>query len=105
MHIFAKCLVVAGALFGASLIGTGAASAMPIAPDGGAHTSTAPIETVGWRCGPGWHINPWGRCVPNRRVYYGAPVYRPYGVYRPYYRRPYYGHPYYHRHYYHRRYW
>ncbi|WP_421914665.1 GCG_CRPN prefix-to-repeats domain-containing protein [Mesorhizobium sp.] len=27
-----------------------------------------PIENVGWRCGPGWHLNRWGRCVPNRRI-------------------------------------
>lgn len=52
-----------------------AAQAMPAAPLG---NTTAPVTEVGWRCGPGWHVNPWGRCVPNRRFYrswgyYGAP--------------------------------
>ena len=52
-----------------------AAQAMPAAPLGNA---AAPVTEVGWRCGPGWHVNPWGRCVPNRRFYrswgyYGAP--------------------------------
>jgi hypothetical protein len=99
MKFFVKSLVVAGALFGASLVGVEAASAMPVAPYDGVSAASAPIETVGWRCGPGWHVNPWGRCVPNGG-YYGRPVYRPYApVYRPYapvYRRPYYGpRPYY----------
>lgn len=42
--------------------------------------STAPtVQTVGWRCGgPGWHMNRWGHCVPNRR-FYGPP--RFYGGY------------------------
>jgi hypothetical protein len=89
-----KSLVVAGALFGGGLVGLGAATAMPIAPAaGGAQAATAPIETIGWRCGYGWHINPWGRCVPNRYYGYG------YGYGRPYWRRHYY------RPYYHRRYW
>jgi hypothetical protein len=102
MKFFAKGLIVAGALFGASLIGAEAAGAMPIAPDAGAQAAGAPIETIGWRCGPGWHVNPWGRCVPGGYGYgYGGgyyaprPVYRPYApVYRPVYRRPYYGRPY-----------
>lgn len=25
----------------------------------------AQVEQVAWGCGPGWHPNPWGRCVPN----------------------------------------
>jgi hypothetical protein len=89
MKNLAKAIVVASALFGAGLVGPGAANAMPVAPAVGAQTATAPIETINWPCGPGWHANPWGRCVPNR-------YYRPY--YRPYY------HPYYRRHW-HRRYW
>ncbi|MBZ9850147.1 hypothetical protein LB565_19365 [Mesorhizobium sp. CA14] len=44
-----------------------AASAMPIAP---LASSPALIEHVAWGCGPGWHPNYWGRCVPNRRVIY-----------------------------------
>lgn len=95
MRNFVKILVVAGALFGSGVAGIEVASAMPIAPAVGAQTATAPIETVSWPCGPGWHANPWGRCVPNR--YYGYGYGRPY--YHPYYRRHYY-HPYYHRRYY-----
>jgi hypothetical protein len=113
MKFFAKGLIVAGSLFGASLIGAATAGAMPIAPDAGAHATGAPIETVGWRCGPGWHVNPWGRCVPNGYGYGGGygggyygprPVYRAAPFYGPGYRRPYarpygrpygvYGHPY-----------
>lgn len=94
MKLFAKGLVVAGALFGASLAGVEAASAMPIAPYDGVSAPAAPIETIAWPCGPGWHPNPWGRCVPNWRRYgygYGyRPYYRPYWGYRPYYRRHYY---------------
>lgn len=113
MKLFAKGLIVAGALFGASLVGAATASAMPIAPDAGGQAAGAPIEAVGWRCGPGWHVNPWGRCVPNgygygggyyapRPVYRAAPFYGPPGYRRPYarpYGRPYgrppgfYGHP------------
>ncbi|SFN76347.1 hypothetical protein SAMN03159463_00504 [Mesorhizobium sp. NFR06] len=37
--------------------------AMPMAKP----SATSPIETVGWRCGPGWHVNRWGKCVPNGR--------------------------------------
>jgi hypothetical protein len=102
MKRIVKGLIVAAALFGASLAGVESASALPVAnPAIAADSAAAPIETVGWRCGPGWHVNPWGRCVPNG-------YYRPYGfyaprpVYRPYYRpyaRPYYrpyARPYYH---------
>ena len=34
-----------------------------------------------YACGPGWHINPWGRCTPNYYggVYYGWPGYGGYG--------------------------
>jgi hypothetical protein len=95
MKFFAKGLIVAGALFGASLAGAATAGAMTIAPPPGIQAPAAPIETVGWRCGPGWHVNPWGRCVPNGYGYGGyyapRPVYRPYA---PVYRRPYYGRPY-----------
>ncbi|TPN36617.1 hypothetical protein FKO01_08595 [Mesorhizobium sp. B2-3-3] len=33
------------------------------------------VEHVAWGCGPGWHPNRWGRCVPYRvgvypRYYY-----------------------------------
>ena len=39
--------------------------AMPMAKPGAA---AIPIEAVGWRCGPGWHVNRWGNCVPSRRM-------------------------------------
>lgn len=55
------------------------ASALPAAAP--ASTSPAPlVQDIGWRCGPGWHVNPWGRCVPNRGPRH--PAWR-----RPYYRR------------------
>ncbi len=47
------------------------ASAMPVA--GGAAVtvnagdSSVQIEQAGWRCGPGRHMTPYGRCVFNRR--------------------------------------
>lgn len=90
-----RSLVVAVALAGAGFAGVSQASAMPLA---GAPAATGPIEQVRWGCGPGWHPNPWGRCVPNG--YYGPRPYyapRPYYGPRPYYRpRPYYApRPYY----------
>ncbi|WP_413541935.1 GCG_CRPN prefix-to-repeats domain-containing protein [Brucella sp. MAB-22] len=30
------------------------------------HDAGSLAEQVGWRCGPGWHMNRYGRCVPNR---------------------------------------
>jgi Spy/CpxP family protein refolding chaperone len=65
MKSTAKKLVLAAALIGATLTGAEQASAMPLASVSGVSQS-APIEHIGWRCGPGWHANPWGRCVPNR---------------------------------------
>jgi hypothetical protein len=100
MKPIAKALIVTAALSGASLAGVETASALPVVNSAvaanPAASSEAPIETVGWRCGPGWHMNPWGRCVPNGYYrpygFYGPrPVYRPYyHPYRPYYRRYYY---------------
>jgi hypothetical protein len=49
-----------------------AAQAMPMAPT----EAPSAITTVAGGCGPGWHPNPWGRCVPNRRVYRHAPPVR-----------------------------
>jgi len=63
-----------------------AAMAMPIAPlvDG----ASAPLtQEAGWRCGPGWHADPWGRCVPHRRppppAYGPRPGYHPPTAYGP----------------------
>ena len=42
------------------------ASALPIAP--ATPTVAAPsseAQPIGWRCGPGRHVNRWGRCVRN----------------------------------------
>jgi len=67
--------ILASALFAAGLLGIAStAQALPAAP-----ITDAPhaITEVGWRCGPGWHINRWGHCVPNRRVY------RPYRYWGP----------------------
>lgn len=50
-----------------------ASSAMPQAP----LAAPALVEHVAWGCGPGWHPNPWGRCVPNRVVVYPRYYYRP----------------------------
>ncbi len=73
-----------------------AAQAMPVAPT----EAPSAITTVAGGCGPGWHPNRWGRCVPFRyrrapvyrrgyygppRVYYGGPVY----YYGPRWHRPY----------------
>ena len=83
MKNFAKGLVVVGALIGAGVTGLSAAGAMTLAPVSAPSSSeSTPIETVGWRCGPGWHVTPSGRCVPNRG-----------GYYRPGYRGPGYGGP------------
>lgn len=70
-------------------LGMASAQAMPVAP---MHdTSGSPVTQVGWRCGPGWHINGWGRCVPNRRFYrsygyYGVPRFHHWG-HRPWHHR------------------
>jgi hypothetical protein len=58
-----------------------AAYAVPAAPLQNTPTQNAStsVTQVGWRCGPGWHINPWGRCVPNRRFYRGPRFYGGYG--------------------------
>jgi hypothetical protein len=80
-------LVLAAALAAGGLVATAqASSAMTLAPQAPAASSL--VQDAAYGCGPGWHPNPWGRCVPNAR-YYRPPVY----IYRPpvYYHRPYYG--------------
>jgi hypothetical protein len=44
------------------------AAAMPLVQPSNIGAA-APVENAGWRCGPGWRMNAWGRCVPNRPVY------------------------------------
>lgn len=54
------------ALAAGTLMLSGAGSqAMPMAKPSAA---PLPIQTVGWRCGPGRHMNRWGNCVPNGRI-------------------------------------
>ncbi|CDX26211.1 conserved exported hypothetical protein [Mesorhizobium sp. ORS 3324] len=50
---------------GTLLLSAAGSQAMPMAKPSAA---PLPVETVGWRCGPGWHVNRWGRCVPNGRM-------------------------------------
>ena len=70
---------------GSVVVTSETSNAMPIATPQG--RTTAPLgQNIDWACGPGWHVNPWGRCVPNywrggwygggwRRAYYGYPGY------------------------------
>lgn len=80
---------VAAALAIGGTAAASAASAMPIAPIAPA---PALVEHVAWGCGPGWHPNYWGRCVPNRRViypgyyYWGGPRVYIGPVWHPYHR-------------------
>ena len=70
-----------------------ASSAMPMSP--GPNGASNLTQDIAYGCGPGWHPNPWGRCVPFRRapVYYGGGPY--YGG--PYNGGPRWGHPGWHR--------
>lgn len=88
MNRLTRYSIAAAFAFGGT-VAAGAASAMPIAPV----TAPAVVEHVAWGCGPGWHPNPWGRCVPYRRViypgyyYWGGPrVYIGPVWHRPYHR-------------------
>lgn len=40
--------------------------ALPMPQPTNTHDAGSLAEQVGWRCGPGWHMNRYGRCVPNR---------------------------------------
>jgi hypothetical protein len=57
------------------------ANAAPIAPVR-AHENASNITKVAGGCGRGFHLNGWGRCVPNRYGHYSRPYYRPYYGYR-----------------------
>jgi len=48
-----------------AVAGAPAAQAMPLASSDSIGAASS-IQQVGWRCGPGWHMDGWGRCVPNR---------------------------------------
>jgi hypothetical protein len=86
-------MIAAGAL-GAGSVMSAPANAMPVAT---VHSDGLPLVDVRNGCGRGWHLNRWGRCVPNR--YYRP--YRHYGWYQPFYyrawHRPHYRH-WHHRH-------
>lgn len=63
-------LIFAAVIAAGSLVAAMApASAMPAAnvQEG---ASSVQIEQAGWRCGPGAHMNRWGRCVYNGRPMY-----------------------------------
>jgi hypothetical protein len=88
MNSLTKYSLAAALALGGSAAAS-AASAMPIAP---VAPAPALIEHVAWGCGPGWHPNYWGRCVPNRRVvypgyyYWGGPRVYIGPVWHPYHR-------------------
>lgn len=78
-----------------SLGAAGAARAAPIRP-APLHAGAGDLARVGYWCGPGFHLNPWGRCIPNVRRFYGpGPAF--YGP-RFYGRRRFYRHYSYHWH-------
>ena len=63
--MFTKYLLPFALAAGTLVLSALGSQAMPLAKPSAA---PLPIESVGWRCGPGWHMNRWGRCVPNGRV-------------------------------------
>lgn len=63
--MFPKHLLPIALTAGTLMLSAVGSDAMPLVKPGAA---PLPVETVGWRCGPGWHMNRWGRCVPNGRV-------------------------------------
>ena len=63
--MFPKHLLPIALTAGTLMLSAVGSDAMPLVKPGAA---PLPLETVGWRCGPGWHMNRWGRCVPNGRV-------------------------------------
>jgi hypothetical protein len=66
MKISSKILFAAALALSGSVAAIETATAMPLTQPAQI-TAAAPVQDIGWRCGPGWHVNPWGRCVPNRR--------------------------------------
>ncbi|MBN9242678.1 MAG: hypothetical protein J0I98_07785 [Mesorhizobium sp.] len=61
-----RSLFSATLVAGALMASAGVSSAVPMVTQPAA--APAPVETVGWRCGPGRHINRWGHCVLSRPV-------------------------------------
>ena len=66
MNYLTKYAITAALAVTGTAATVAASSAMPLAP----LAAPALVEHVAWGCGPGWHPNPWGRCVPNRVVVY-----------------------------------
>jgi hypothetical protein len=60
---------IIGFVGGLALAAAATAQAAPSAP---APTGQHNIITAAGGCGPGFHPNPWGRCVPHRSSYYQA---------------------------------
>jgi hypothetical protein len=66
---------------------TEASIAMPI---GATSADSSHMRKIDWACGPGLHVTPWGRCVPNYwGGGYGYPAAR--GWYGPGWRRGWHG--------------
>ena len=86
--------VLAAAALAVAGLATTAATASAMNFGTTAPVASSLVQEAAYGCGPGWHPNPWGRCVPNARVYYGRPVYYGHSVY---YRHPGWHHPYWHR--------
>jgi hypothetical protein len=55
--------LIAAAFLASTLIGAGAAGAMPLAP--AALATTGDIIAVAGGCGEGWHRGPYGGCLRN----------------------------------------
>ncbi len=73
-----RSLILAAATLGGLIMTAGMASAMPLSPETApAPARSALVQHVAWGCGPGWHPDYWGRCVPN--VFVPVPVYHYYG--------------------------
>ncbi len=58
-------LATASLMLVMSLGASEAALAMPLMQRSQVETASG-VQEAGWRCGLGWHVNGWGRCVPNR---------------------------------------
>jgi len=85
-------IIAAGTMM-ASIVSS---SAMPVVPQTGA--PSAIVQKVAWGCGPGWHPNPWGRCVPNRYRRWHRPViiYRTHHHWRDHWHHHHYWHHHHH---------
>ena len=71
--MYSAKLVAALVLLGGLFSFAAPAFSYPIAPAQTSQFSSNAIEQVGWRCGPGRHMDRWGRCVPNRMRAYCGP--------------------------------